>query len=224
MLLAATCTENYHCSSCVGPISGHETVWGVLTFGHISFAAFLCTCLNLPSFTLRPAQALGTSHVNELDSQKALHNLKAWVQHNPKYSGLEIAVDEYSDGTLMDEVGVKQFCCCSVNTHLHQNRDEVVNRETKTNQWLRQHSSCINQPLLVLYIQSGGMIWDWRIIGSLGCNNNGVLRGVCRNRKCACSPHIERTPKLRHVPPVDRLCCAASGCSWASCVTAIDQR
>ena len=42
--------------------------------------------------------------MNELDSQKALHNLKAWVQHNPKYSGLEIAVDEYSDGTLMDEV------------------------------------------------------------------------------------------------------------------------
>lgn len=49
-------------------------------------------------------QALGTSYVNELDSQRALHNLKAWVQHNPKYSGLEIAVDEYSDGTLMDEV------------------------------------------------------------------------------------------------------------------------
>ncbi|CAN0557140.1 unnamed protein product, partial [Ectocarpus sp. 8 AP-2014] len=48
--------------------------------------------------------ALGTSYVNELDSQKALTNLKAWVEHNPKYSGLEIAVDEYSDGTLMDEV------------------------------------------------------------------------------------------------------------------------
>ena len=42
--------------------------------------------------------------MNELDSQRALHNLKAWVQHNPKYSGLEITVDEYSDGTLMDEV------------------------------------------------------------------------------------------------------------------------
>lgn len=42
--------------------------------------------------------------MNELDSQKALTNLKAWVEHNPKYSGLEITVDEYSDGTLMDEV------------------------------------------------------------------------------------------------------------------------
>lgn len=44
--------------------------------------------------------------MNELDSQRALHNLKAWVQHNPKYAGLEITNDEYSDGTLMDEVGV----------------------------------------------------------------------------------------------------------------------
>lgn len=59
-------------------------------------------------------QALGTSYVNELDSQKALHNLKAWVQHNPKYSGLEIAVDEYSDGTLMDEVRGGGMTC-SVN-------------------------------------------------------------------------------------------------------------
>jgi hypothetical protein len=46
----------------------------------------------------------GVSYVNELDPQRALHNLKAWVQHNPKYAGLELTVDEYSDGTLMDEV------------------------------------------------------------------------------------------------------------------------
>jgi hypothetical protein len=46
----------------------------------------------------------GVSYVNELDPQRALHNLKAWVQHNPKYAGLELKVDEYSDGTLMDEV------------------------------------------------------------------------------------------------------------------------
>lgn len=64
-----------------------------------------CACSPPALLTsLIPTQALGTSYVNELDSQKALHNLKAWVQHNPKYSGLEIAVDEYSDGTLMDEV------------------------------------------------------------------------------------------------------------------------
>lgn len=53
--------------------------------------------------------------MNELDSQRALHNLKAWVQHNPKYAGLEITVDEYSDGTLMDEVNC--FYCCSELLH-----------------------------------------------------------------------------------------------------------
>lgn len=66
---------------------------------------FLPSIRGTLSFWLsRLIQALGTSYVNELDSERALHNLKAWVQHNPKYSGLEIAVDEYSDGTLMDEV------------------------------------------------------------------------------------------------------------------------
>eukprot|EP00752_Nemacystus_decipiens_P016330 g14605.t1 len=60
--------------------------------------------VEMDPYSLDALLALGTSYVNELDSQKALHNLKAWVQHNPKYSGLEIAVDEYSDGTLMDEV------------------------------------------------------------------------------------------------------------------------
>lgn len=67
-----------------------------------------CRPNSIPSHSIPldsvPKQALGTSYVNELDSQKALTNLKAWVEHNPKYSGLEIAVDEYSDGTLMDEV------------------------------------------------------------------------------------------------------------------------
>lgn len=66
-----------------------------------------------------PVQALGTSYVNELDSQKALHNLKAWVEHNPKYSGLEIAVDEYSDGTLMDEV-TKRSCASHHHIVFHQ--------------------------------------------------------------------------------------------------------
>jgi peroxin-5 len=70
------------------------------------------------------------SYVNELDSAKALRNLKAWVQHNPRYNhgnldarsrgfflvlmvfvwslryhGLEVdPQDAYGDGSLMDEV------------------------------------------------------------------------------------------------------------------------
>ena len=63
-----------------------------------------CPPIPCPPIPFRFVQALGTSYVNELDSERALRNLMAWVQHNPKYSGLEISVDEYSDGTLMDEV------------------------------------------------------------------------------------------------------------------------
>ncbi|GLD98736.1 hypothetical protein PINS_up007454 [Pythium insidiosum] len=55
-------------------------------------------------YNLSALLALGVSHVNELNSQGALKTLKAWVQHNPKFHGLEIHLDEYSDGSLMDEV------------------------------------------------------------------------------------------------------------------------
>lgn len=44
------------------------------------------------------------SYVNELNSSKALGSLRAWVEHNPKYHGLEVEPDEYSDGSLMDDV------------------------------------------------------------------------------------------------------------------------
>lgn len=55
-------------------------------------------------YNLSALLALGVSNVNELNPQGALKTLKAWVQHNPKFHGLEIRVDEYSDGSLMDEV------------------------------------------------------------------------------------------------------------------------
>lgn len=48
--------------------------------------------------------ALGVSLVNESDSQGALRALKSWVKHNPKFHGLEVRDDEYSDGSLMDQV------------------------------------------------------------------------------------------------------------------------
>ncbi|CAM9536525.1 unnamed protein product [Chrysoparadoxa australica] len=66
------------------------------------------TCLDAAvdhdPYNLEALLALGVSCVNELDSEKALRTLKAWVQHNPTYAGLQIQVDEYSDGSLMDEV------------------------------------------------------------------------------------------------------------------------
>lgn len=36
-------------------------------------------------YSLPALLALGVSYVNELDSVRALQNLKAWVEHNPKY-------------------------------------------------------------------------------------------------------------------------------------------
>jgi peroxin-5 len=42
--------------------------------------------------------SLGVSYVNELDSARSLKALKAWVQHNPKFQGMEVVNDGYSDG------------------------------------------------------------------------------------------------------------------------------
>ncbi|KAI9922560.1 hypothetical protein PsorP6_000097 [Peronosclerospora sorghi] len=55
-------------------------------------------------YNLSALLALGVSNVNESNLQGALKTLKGWVQHNPKFHRLEIQVDEYSDGSLMDEV------------------------------------------------------------------------------------------------------------------------
>ena len=55
-------------------------------------------------YNLEALLALGVSYVNELDSQRALANLKKWVEHHPKFQGMNVVADAYSDGTLMDEV------------------------------------------------------------------------------------------------------------------------
>lgn len=55
-------------------------------------------------YNLEALLALGVSYVNELDSQRALANLKKWVEHHPKFQGMNVIADAYSDGTLMDEV------------------------------------------------------------------------------------------------------------------------
>jgi len=55
-------------------------------------------------YNARAFLALGTSYVNELDSVKALETLRSWITHSPRFQGLRVESDEYSDGTLMDEV------------------------------------------------------------------------------------------------------------------------
>lgn len=51
--------------------------------------------------------ALGVSYVNELNNAKALSNLKMWVEHNPKFAGMEIEDDLYgtNDETQLNEDG-----------------------------------------------------------------------------------------------------------------------
>jgi peroxin-5 len=65
-------------------------------------------CLNkaheYDPYNLDALLALGTSYTNELNAVKALQSLKMWLTHNPKFVGIQIKEDEYSDGTLMDEV------------------------------------------------------------------------------------------------------------------------
>ena len=60
--------------------------------------------LEIDPYNLNALLELGISYVNELDSIKALQTLKEWVTNNPRFHGLHIAKDEYSDGTFMDEV------------------------------------------------------------------------------------------------------------------------
>ena len=39
--------------------------------------------------------ALGVSYVNELNHERALDNMKAWFTHNPKYAGMDVALEDY---------------------------------------------------------------------------------------------------------------------------------
>ena len=60
--------------------------------------------LDCDPYSLDALLALGTSYVNELDSVKALETLRTWVAHNPQFQGFDVTFDEYTDGTVLDEV------------------------------------------------------------------------------------------------------------------------
>eukprot|EP01034_Spumella_vulgaris_P025769 gene25769-32259_t len=92
-----------------------EAAWRMLGSCHAEHdedrAAITCLnrALDCDPYNLDALLALGergTSYVNDLDSVAALETLKLWVAHNPKFAGLQqnLQQDEYSDGTLMDEV------------------------------------------------------------------------------------------------------------------------
>jgi peroxin-5 len=58
-----------------------------------------------------------------MDSVRALDCLSAWVTHNPLFQGLKVHVDEYSDGSQIDDV--MQLMLAALN-HAPQNRDVKV--------------------------------------------------------------------------------------------------
>ena len=88
----------------------HDESWRMLGSCHaendMDKEAIICLkrAKECDPYNLDTLLALGTSHVNELDSAGALRVLKEWVLHHPTFCGLTPVQDEYSDGTLMDEV------------------------------------------------------------------------------------------------------------------------
>ena len=55
-------------------------------------------------YNLNALLALGTSYVNEMNYIKALETLRQWATHNPKFYGLYIPPDNYSDESLFEQV------------------------------------------------------------------------------------------------------------------------
>lgn len=50
----------------------------------------MLSCVPQDPYNLPALLSLGVSYVNELDSARALQNLKAWIEHNPKYQVINI--------------------------------------------------------------------------------------------------------------------------------------
>jgi tetratricopeptide (TPR) repeat protein len=88
----------------------HADAWHMLGVVHQENdedkKAILCLerAVEQDAYHLDALLALGVSYVNELDHDRALKNLKAWVINNPAFQGLELSQDAYSDGSLMDDV------------------------------------------------------------------------------------------------------------------------
>lgn len=88
----------------------HSEAWRMLGLVHQENdedkKAILCLerAVEYDAYNCDALLGLGVSYVNELDHVSALRNLKAWVVNNPAFVGLEVQKDEYSDGTVLDEV------------------------------------------------------------------------------------------------------------------------
>jgi len=90
--------------------SNHADAWRMMGQAHQEMdedgkaIACLERAVEQDAYCIDALLALGVSYVNELESERALKNLKAWIVHNPKFHGLEVENDHYGDGSLMDDV------------------------------------------------------------------------------------------------------------------------
>ncbi|GBG26205.1 Peroxisomal targeting signal 1 receptor [Hondaea fermentalgiana] len=89
----------------------HADAWRMLGVAHQEndqdpkAIACLERAVDNDAYHLDALLGLGVSYVNELDQERALKNLKAWVVNNPAFGGLEVeSEDLYGDGSLMDDV------------------------------------------------------------------------------------------------------------------------
>jgi len=94
----------------VGKDATHADAWRMLGVAHQEndqdpkAIACLERAVENDAYHLDALLGLGVSYVNELDQERALKNLKAWVVNNPSFQGLEVTEDMYGDGSLMDDV------------------------------------------------------------------------------------------------------------------------
>mmetsp|Transcript_12240 Transcript_12240/g.19777 ORF Transcript_12240/g.19777 Transcript_12240/m.19777 type:complete len:610 (-) Transcript_12240:40-1869(-) len=91
--------------------TSHADAWRMLGVAHQEndqdpkAIACLERAVDNDAYHLDALLGLGVSYVNELDQERALKNLKAWVVNNPSFQGLEVeSEDLYGDGSLMDDV------------------------------------------------------------------------------------------------------------------------
>ena len=100
-------TVNENSDTCDSAV---DEIWNMLGKCHAEMdkdtAAIFChqQALEYDPFNLSALLALGTSHVNEMNSVEALKCLQGWVKHNPKFHGLEAKLKQQYNTDSADDV------------------------------------------------------------------------------------------------------------------------
>jgi peroxin-5 len=91
-------------------VTAVDEIWNMLGKCHAEMdkdlEAIFCyqQALEYDPFNLSALLALGTSHVNEMNSVEALECLQGWVKHNPKFHGLEARLKKQYNTDTADDV------------------------------------------------------------------------------------------------------------------------